>query len=360
MALLEQAEVADTGKRAAGCPGARPGDHRVFDEVYRGFLELMAAQLATAIEQARAPEEGRCQAETLAALDAAKTSFFPNLSHEIRTPLTLLVGAVEEILSRKPSAEALRKAREEFEGRVHEWTQELCRANLRLERQIAKRKQAEEARARLLHRLVRAQEEERRHIARELHDDLTQRLAVLAIEAGKLEQAPGCPDEARRKARDMREQLVALSEGVHSLSRQLHPSILDDLGLVDALRAECLGMGQRDGIAVRFGTHGVPNAFSREVALCVYRVAQEALRNVARHAQTRRASVRLWANDRELILQVRDRGKGFDVAARGKAGLGLSSMRERVRLVRARLTVLSRPGEGTRVSVRVPLSRSSP
>jgi PAS domain S-box-containing protein len=265
-----------------------------------------------------------------------------------------------DVTAHKQSEEVLRKTQEELEGRVRERTQELSRANACLEQQIAKRKRVEEARARLLYRLVRAQEEERRRIARELHDDLTQRLAVLAIEAGKLEQAPGSPDEARRKARDMREQLVALSEGVHSLSRQLHPSILDDLGLVDALRAECLGMGQRDGIAVQFGTHGVPNDLSREVVLCVYRVAQEALRNVARHAQTRRASVRLWANDRELLLQVRDRGVGFDVAARGKTGLGLSSMRERVRLVRARLTVRTRPGEGTRVTVRVPLSRSSP
>src|SRR5262249_33750714 len=155
--------------------------------------------------------------------------------------------------------------------------------------------QVEEARTELLRRLVGAQEEERRRVARELHDDLTQRLAVLAIDAGKLEQLADGAEHVRERPRGMREQLGALSEGVHSLSRQLHASILDDLGLVDALRAECLSLGQRDGLAVRFAAHEVPAGLPRDVALCVYRVAQEGLRNVVRHGQTPRASVKLVA-----------------------------------------------------------------
>jgi two-component system, NarL family, sensor kinase len=246
----------------------------------------------------------------------------------------------------------------ELEERVRERTRELSLANTRLVRQLAKRKQVEEALNELRRRFVHAQEEEHRRIARELHDDLTQRLAVLAIDAGILEQSPGCPADVEKAARGMRTQLVALSENVHSLSRQLHPSILDELGIDDALRAECLSVGQRDGIAVSFLAHDVPAGLSREIALCVYRVTQEALRNIARHAKTQRASVRLVAKDRHLVLRVRDRGVGFDVAARGVRGLGLESMSERARLVGARFAVASRRGEGTTVTLQVRLQRS--
>jgi signal transduction histidine kinase len=158
----------------------------------------------------------------------------------------------------------------------------------------------------------------------------------------------------------MYERLAALSESVHSLSRQLHPSILDELGLVDALRSECLSLEQRDGIRVRFQSRDVPTDIPSDVALCVYRVAQESLRNVARHARCSRASVQLGGTERVLVLCVRDKGIGFEVAARGKTGLGLESMRERARLIRARLSIRSKPGRGTRITLRVPLHRNSP
>jgi PAS domain S-box-containing protein len=265
-----------------------------------------------------------------------------------------------DITARKRSEQALQEARAELEQRVRERTRAVSRANDRLAKQIARRQRVEEARVELRRRLVRAQEEEHRRIARELHDDLTQRLAVLAIDAGKLEQSADGGADVAERARDMRAQLVGLSESVHSLSRQLHPSILDDLGLVDALRSECLSLGQRDGIAVKYYARDVPTDLPRDVALCFYRVAQEALRNVAHHARAPRASVGLVGTERQLVLCVRDRGVGFDLAGTGKTGLGLESIRERARLIGARLTVRSRQGVGTRITLRVALQRRGP
>jgi signal transduction histidine kinase len=266
----------------------------------------------------------------------------------------------QDITLRRRSEELLRKSHEDLEKRVYDRTLELFRTTRRLGQQIARRMRLEAARTDLLRRLVHAQEEEHRRIARELHDDLTQRLAVLAIEAGTLEHAPDCPPGFEQKARAMHRQLVELSDNVHSLSRQLHPAILDDLGLVDALRSECLSLRQRDGVAVKYIARNIPTNLPREIALCVYRVAQAALRNVVRHAQSTRSTMRLDAAANELTLCIRDYGVGFDRIGPGKTGVGLASMRERARLIRARLSVRSRLGKGTKVTLTIPLNRSSP
>jgi PAS domain S-box-containing protein len=227
---------------------------------------------------------------------------------------------------------------------------------------ISERKRAEEQlrasheRQRdLASRLLRAQEVERRRLAREMHDDLTQRLAVLAIEIGKLEQQPDLPGPLTESLRRTRDQLVKLSEDVHALSRQLHPSILDDLGLVDALRSECVRFQQREGLVVTCQAENVPAGLPRDTALCLYRIAQEALRNVARHAEARRAEVSLTGYDGDVLLTVSDEGKGFDLhGARSRPGLGLASMEERARLIGADLSIQSHPGKGTTISVLVP------
>jgi PAS domain S-box-containing protein len=209
-------------------------------------------------------------------------------------------------------------------------------------------------------KLLTAQEAERRRLAREMHDDLTQRLAVLAIEAGKLEkQLESSGGDMAEKLCHMKEQMMKLAADVHGISRQLHPSILDDLGLVDAMEAECTNFSQREGIVVTYESKNVPERLSRDVGLCLYRITQEALRNIAKHSQAQDAHVSLVGKDGVIILMIADPGVGFDQTnAQRKRGLGLASMEERARLIQAEFSVISEPGDGTVIAIRAPLRGS--
>jgi signal transduction histidine kinase len=194
-----------------------------------------------------------------------------------------------------------------------------------------------------------------------MHDDWTQRLALLGIDIANLEKHIECPEQALPLLQAMQEKLVDLSKDVHSLSRQLHPSILDDLGLVEALRSECASFSHREGISVEYCAHEIPSKMSNDVALIVYRVAQEALRNVAKHAKVKRVTVTLNADAANLILSVRDKGIGFDKAqTHFHAGLGLCSMEERLHLIQGNLSITSLPKEGTTIEAFVPLDLDSP
>ena len=207
--------------------------------------------------------------------------------------------------------------------------------------QRAQRRRAEEEAVGLSGRLITAHEDERRHLARELHDDLTQRLARLAIDAARM---PG-----------MHKDLVRLSEDVHALSYRLHPALLDDLGLVEALRAECDRVGRDGALRVEVDASGVPDELPDETSLCLFRVAQEALSNVARHAHASAVTVLLSSRRRGLQLAVSDNGSGFDPARTSDhASLGFAGMRERVRLLRGELDIESTPGRGTTVVAWVP------
>ena len=221
-------------------------------------------------------------------------------------------------------------------------------------RDITERKRVEDELHDLSRRLIGAHEEERALLARELHDDLTQRVAVLAIEAGRAELA--APDAAQATVmQSVREGLVRLSEDIHTLAYQLHPSVLDELGLAEALRAECERQGRRDRLALSLKLDPLPAVVGKEAALCLFRVAQEALNNVTRHAGAGAASVTLRQVDGGLFLAVRDDGVGFDPASPGRSrSLGLASMRERVRLVNGTLDIESAPGRGTAVVAWVP------
>jgi PAS domain S-box-containing protein len=214
---------------------------------------------------------------------------------------------------------------------------------------------------RLATQLISAHEEERRSLARELHDDLSQRLAALAIQAGRMEQ-----QAVNRHAIDveacssLKDQIIAISNEVHSLSRQLHPSILDDLGLTKAVESECTRFSKREGIEVTFTPENIPGTLSKDVSLSIYRIIQEGLNNIAKHACARRARVELQRTDGSLCLSIQDDGIGFDASeVRRKPGLGLSSMRERTRIIHGMLRITSELEKGTIITVRVPLEKSS-
>ena len=223
-------------------------------------------------------------------------------------------------------------------------------------RDITERKAAERTAREFGGRLIKAQEEDRSRLARELHDDITQRLARLAIDAGRAE------GDSRKMGRgeiwqDVREGLVRLSEDVHSLSYKLHPSLLRDLGLAAALQAECERFSRQEPVAVEASLAEIPEGIPPETGLCLFRVAQEALRNVARHS--RAPTVKIWLRplDGGLQLAVTDTGSGFDPRLqRQRPSLGLASMRERVRLIDGELDVESAPGRGTSIVAWVPLT----
>jgi PAS domain S-box-containing protein len=221
-------------------------------------------------------------------------------------------------------------------------------------RDITQTRQAEEAMRNLSRRLIRAQEDERALLARELHDDVTQRLAVLAIDVGRAELAAPYGAQAELM-RSVHAQLVRLSEDIHALAYQLHPSILEELGLVEALRAECERRARQGRLAVATDLEPSAVVAGRQEQLCLFRIAQEALNNVVRHAGTNAASLTLRQADGGVLLAVHDEGVGFD-PANPKQGhsLGLASMRERVCLLNGTLDVESAPGHGTTVVAWVP------
>lgn len=210
-------------------------------------------------------------------------------------------------------------------------------------------------------RLLSIQEAETRLLARELHDDLTQKLAALGMETSALaKSATRSPASLAGRIRDLGQKISGLSDDIHRMSRRLHPAILDDLGLEAALREECLSSSRRLGIPVQFQADGVPRSLPGDVALCLFRVAQESLSNIAKHAKAKDVRMILARHDSELVLLVEDAGRGFNIdEVRGKGGLGLVSMEERVRLVHGDFSISSHPGKGTEIEVHVPLKEAA-
>jgi PAS domain S-box-containing protein len=206
-------------------------------------------------------------------------------------------------------------------------------------------------------RLIAAQEEERRHIARELHDDLNQQVAALAIGISRLKrQFPSNDAVVLEQIAKLQNKTDLLSERIRQVSHELHSSILQHVGLPAALNSYCAEFSDREGIAVALDIGDGFEAVPPEAALCLYRVAQESLRNVARHSGARRAVVTLAGVNGAIELRVADQGVGFDPGqARECRGLGLVSMEERVKLLHGNFLLTTRPGEGTELRAQIPL-----
>jgi PAS domain S-box-containing protein len=208
-------------------------------------------------------------------------------------------------------------------------------------------------------RLIAAQEDERRRIARELHDDLSQKLALLTMELDQLSQTTSNGDAALQRLRRLTDQAGQIATDVHRLSYQLHPSKLEALGLVASIRSYCRDIETQHAVDVEFTHTDVPATIPPEVSLCVFRVVQEALHNVVKHSAAERAFVKLSGTGDGLQLQIADSGIGFVLEAQDGQGLGLVSMRERVNFLGGKLVIHSAPGNGTRIGVRVPFDLSA-
>jgi signal transduction histidine kinase len=222
---------------------------------------------------------------------------------------------------------------------------------------ITERKLGEEALSSVSRRLIEAQEQERARIAREIHDDLSQRMALLEIGLEQFGQKmPGLSSKEREELRNISEVASDVSSDLHNMSHQLHPAKLDLLGLVAAVGGHCKEVSEQQELRIEFVHDDVAGQIPKDVALCLFRIVQEALRNVVKHSRTVEAKVELHGNEDGIDLCISDRGTGFSPeSAQATGGLGLVSMRERLRLVGGQLGVESEPSRGTRIRVRVPV-----
>ena len=227
---------------------------------------------------------------------------------------------------------------------------------------LSERKQLRAARneqMRLSGMLINAQEDERARLASELHDDFSQRLAVLSL---GLETAadivPESPAEATRQLHELMNSASELGADLHTLSHRLHSSTLERLGLAAGVAAFCKEFTAQNGTQVAFSHQDLPRSVSSEIALCLFRIVQEGLRNVQKHSRAAHAQVRIETMDDTLYLSISDDGAGFDVEdGVGRQGLGLRSMQERVRLVGGRFEIHSETQKGTRIEVWAPLTK---
>ena len=222
---------------------------------------------------------------------------------------------------------------------------------------VTDQKMAQESLEKVSGQLIAAQEEERSHLARELHDDICQRLAILSHCIEKATKGFGSPQKSTaEQLEQIWKQCSSLTADVQALSHELHPSILDNLGLVMAVRSFCRELSEQNGAVVEFAETDISSSLPREVSLSLFRVIQEALHNAAKYSGQKHFKVLLKGNANQIELEVSDQGTGFDLESmKNGRGLGLVSMAERIHLLNGRISIDSKPNVGTTVRAWVPL-----
>ena len=226
---------------------------------------------------------------------------------------------------------------------------------------MAETRRTQESLRKMSGSLIESQEQERARIARDLHDDIVQRIALLAVELEQVQQRnPDLHVEVRRCLGELRKQTTEIATDIQSLSHELHSSKLEYLGLAVAMRSFCQEFGKQQTVEIEFQSHDFPRLVPPDVSICLYRVLQEALHNSTKHSGVRHFEVQLWGTSDQIRLTVQDAGAGFDrEAAKQSQGLGLVSMEERLKLVNGTLSIESQPEHGTTICARVPLDTGS-
>jgi PAS domain S-box-containing protein len=221
---------------------------------------------------------------------------------------------------------------------------------------ITRRKQADEVLSGMNRKLIESQEQERTRIGRELHDDINQRLALLAVELDRFDQS-GSTKDLQDRVQEFKGRVMEIATDVQALSHQLHSSKLEYLGLAAAAKSYCRELSETHNVRIDFTQNAVTRNLPEDVSICLFRVLQEALQNAVKHSGTDRFEVHLFGTSADIRLTVRDDGRGFNVDEAMKTqGLGLVSMRERVNLVKGTIVIKSKPMMGTEITVHVPVA----